>query len=134
MRGAGGTSGGIGQFLIGFAMICGGGYLFLSAIQVRFHFGLGSAMFSLGGFGLTGGMILVPFIFGVGIVFYNARNILGWVLVGGSLIALSFGIISSIGFSFRYMSAFDLITIIVLLVGGIGLFLNSLKNFERENL
>ena len=36
----------------------------------------------------TSGMVLIPFIFGIGIIFYNARNFLGWLLAGGSLVAL----------------------------------------------
>ena len=72
-------------------------------------------------------MVLIPFIFGVGMIFYDAKNILGWFLGIGSLIMLFFGIISSINFRFSPMSAFDLLTILVLTVGGAGLFLSSLK-------
>jgi len=72
-------------------------------------------------------MIMIPFMFGVGFIFYNAKNWLGWLLASGSLVALVFGVISSIQFTFRSMSAFDLIVILVLAVGGLGLFLRSLK-------
>lgn len=130
MRGAGGTKGGIGQFVIGFVMLVAGGYLFLDAISVVNHFSLGRGLFNIGNFKLTGGMVLVPFIFGIGMVFYNARNPIGWLLTGASLVMLGFGVISSIDFRLRTMSAFDLMTILVLLVGGIGLFLNSLRNFD----
>ena len=132
MRGAGGRPGGLGQFFIGFVMMCVGGYLFLNSIQVNTHFGLGRTFLSFGGLQLTGGMVLLPFIFGIGIVFYNSKNPLGWLLVIGALSAFSFGVISSVQFSFRRMSAFELITILVLAVGGLGLFLNSLKNFEAS--
>ncbi|WP_417761771.1 hypothetical protein [Shewanella sp.] len=134
MNGAGGTSGGIGQFFLGLAMICGGGYLLLNAISVTSSFGLGSRLYGVGmmgsQWGITGGMIMIPFILGVGMVFYNARNLLGWLLAGGSLVALIFGVIASVHFHLRNMSSFDLIVILVLLVGGIGLFLRSLKSME----
>lgn len=133
MRGAGGTSGGLGQFFIGFTMMCGGFYLLLNAITVRTSFGLGSRIYGFSAFGgnysLTSGMILIPFIFGVGIIFYNAKNPIGWLLTIGSTAALIFGVISSIHFSFRTMTAFDLMLILVLSVGGLGLFLRSLKSF-----
>lgn len=133
MRGAGGTSGGLGQFFIGFTMMCGGFYLLLNSISVRSSFGLGSQMYGFSAFGghysLSSGMVLIPFIFGVGIVFYNSKNPLGWLLSAGSTVALIFGVISSIHFSFRSMSAFDLMLILVLCVGGLGLFLRSLKSF-----
>ncbi len=133
MRGAGGTSGGIGQFFIGLAMLCGGIYLLLNSIHVTSNFGFGARLYNFsnfgGGFGITSGMIMIPFMFGVGIVFYNSRNWLGWLLALGSLAALIFGVIASVRFNMRHMSAFDLIVILVLTVGGLGLFLRSLKNF-----
>lgn len=130
MRGAGGSSGGVGQFFIGFIMICGGFYMLLSAIQVTSSFGMGSRLYAFGNFGVTSGMVMIPFMFGVGFIFYNSKNPIGWLLAGGSITALIFGVISSIQFTFRSMTAFDLITILVLSMGGLGLFLNSLRSFD----
>jgi hypothetical protein len=130
--GAGGTKGGIGRFFIGLIMIVAGGYLFLNAIHVTNHFHLGYSMYSFGGFRLTSGMVLLPFIFGVGMIFYNSKNIFGWGLAIASIVMLGFGIISSIQFRLRGMSAFELIVILILFVGGIGLFLSSLRNFDTD--
>lgn len=126
-RGAGGTKGGEGSFLIGIIMMIAGGYLLLKGIMIRPQFGLGNAMYSIGGFPVTTGLVLVPFAFGVGMVFYNSRNWLGWALACGSVIALMVGVIASINFTLVRMSAFDLLMILVLLMGGIGLFLRSLR-------
>jgi hypothetical protein len=131
MRGAGGTSGGVGQFFIGFIMLCGGLYLLLNSIIVTSNFGFGMRMYGFGQFGVTSGMIMIPFMIGTGIIFYDGKNPIGWLLSIGSLTALIFGVISSIHFSFRHMSAFDLITILVLFVGGLGLFLRSLKTIDE---
>jgi hypothetical protein len=131
MKGAGGTSGGIGTFFIGLFMMIGGFYLLLNAISVSSNFGFGRHLYrisAMGGYSITSGMVMIPFIFGIGLVFYNSRNIIGWVLTLGSITALIFGVISSIHFSFRSMSAFDLIVILVLAMGGIGLVLKSLKS------
>lgn len=132
LKGAGGTEGGIGRFFIGLAMMIGGGYLLLNAIHVTNHFSLGYGLYSFGGFRLTSGMVMIPFIFGIGIIFYNSKNFLGWILAVGSLIMLVFGVISSINFRIRSMSAFELIVILVLLVGGIGLFLSSLRKIGTD--
>ena len=131
MRGAGGTDGGLMPFLIGFVMMCSGFYMLLNAIVVRTHFNLGHSLYSLGGFGVTSGMIMIPFIFGIGIMFYNSKNYIGWMLAGGSIVAFIFGVISNINFSMRHMTAFDLIVIFVLAFGGLGLFLRSL--YPRKN-
>ena len=127
MRGAGGTSGGTGRFIIGLIMLCGGIYLLLNAIQIR-HYGLGARLYGFGGYSITSGMIMIPFMFGIGMLFYNARNPLGWLVSGGSLVALIFGVISSIQFTFRAMSAFDLVVILVLAVGGLGILLSSFRS------
>lgn len=127
-HGAGGTSGGIGRFFIGLVMMVAGGYLFLDAIQVTHQFHLGYALFRFGGMRLTTGLTLVPLIFGIGLIFYNARNPIGWLLSGASLVMLLFGIIASIQFRLRSLSAFDLIMILGLLSGGAGLFFSSLRS------
>jgi len=132
MKGAGGNSGGVGNFFIGLIMMCGGFYMLLNAITVSSNFGLGSRIYNMNAFGtgigITGGTIMIPFIFGVGLIFYNSKNILGWLLSIGSISALIFGVISSVRFSMRTMSSFDLIVILVLAVGGLGLFLRSLRS------
>ncbi|MFT6075199.1 MAG: hypothetical protein ACJAZ1_002126 [Yoonia sp.] len=108
-------------------MMIGGGYLLLNNIVVRPNFGLGAVAFRFGGLLITSGIIFIPFMFGVGIIFYNARNWLGWLLAGGSMIALIFGVIANMQLQFARISAFDLIVILVQLVGGIGQFLRSLR-------
>lgn len=127
MRGAGGTQGGTLMFLLGIIMMCGGFYLLLSSIVIRAQWGLGYSLYSFGGFGITSGMIMIPFLFGVGMVFYDSRSMLGWLLAVGSLAALIFGVIASANFNLRAMSAFDLIVMLVLAFGGVGLVLKSLN-------
>jgi hypothetical protein len=127
MRGAGGTEGGVGRFFLGLTMFVGGGYLFLESIRVTSGFHWGRALFQVGGVGLTGGMVLIPFVIGVGMLFYNGKNPLGWLVAAGSLVALSFGVISNVEMHLRDMSAFQLICILVLTVGGLGLLLGSLR-------
>ncbi len=133
MRGAGGTEGGAGRFFMGLLMMVVGGYLFLHNIQVSIGFGLGYTYFSAWGMGITSGMVLVPFLFGIGIIFYNASNFLGWLLALSSLAMLGFGVIAQTRFHLHNMSAFELLTILVLLVGGIGLFLSSLRSIKSSN-
>lgn len=128
MNGAGGTSGGTGQFFLGLIMMCGGFYLLLNGIVVSSNFGFSSRLFSVGsGYGISGGMVMIPMMIGIGMVFYNSRNYLGWLIALCSFAALVFGVISSVNMSLRTMSAFELICILVLAIGGLGLFLRSLK-------
>ncbi|HEY7563863.1 MAG TPA: hypothetical protein VIA81_02965, partial [Acidimicrobiia bacterium] len=54
--GAGGTPGGVGPFLLGVAITIAGGYLLLNSLRVL-H-GFGGTLFPIGGFNVTGGMVL----------------------------------------------------------------------------
>ena len=126
--GAGGTSGGNGRFLLGLTMTIGGLYLMLNAIHVDFRHGFfGMGLFSLGGFNITSGYVLIGFMFGIGMMFYNSKNPLGWFLVFASLVMLIFGVITSANFRLRHMTSFDLLSILILLCGGLGLLLSSLR-------
>ena len=132
MRGAGGTPGGEGRFFIGIVMMCGGFYMLLNAMIVNAGFGFGRTLYHFGGFGVTSGMIFIPFLFGIGFLFYNSKNYLGWLLSGGAIVALIFGVLSNMEISFRRMSVFDLIVILVLCFGGIGLFLSSFRPASQQ--
>ena len=125
-RGAGGTEGGTVTFFVGFVMMIGGLYMLLSEMIVRPQFGFGAQVFSYGGVNVTTGMVFIPFLFGIGLVFYNARNWLGWMLSGGAMVALIFGVIANLNIRLAKMTAFDLTVILVLMVGGLGLLLRAL--------
>jgi hypothetical protein len=111
-------------FLVGFLMFVGGAYMLLNAIHVNFHFGY---PYRYGGMQIASGFVMIPFMLGVGMIFYNPNNIWGWLIAGGSLVMLIFGVISNTTFNLRHMTAFELIVILVLMVGGIGLFLSSMR-------
>ncbi len=136
-KGAGGTSGGIGRYLIGLFMMCTGGYLFLTKIMVTtgafsHGFGMGTRLYGVGGgFNVTGGMILIPFFIGIFMVFWNSNNPLGWLLSLLSVVALIAGIIVNIRMTLMPMNGFDILMLIVLMAGGAGMFFSSLKNFDK---
>ncbi len=132
IQGAGGTPGGTGSFVLGFVMMSAGFYMLLQSIHVSQSFNMGTSLFHVAAFGgaasITGGMILIPLVFGIGMIFYNARNLIGWALALGSVSALIFGVLAGLQFTLRSMSLFDLLTILVLSIGGLGLFLSSLRS------
>ncbi|MCB9497192.1 MAG: hypothetical protein H6686_09955 [Fibrobacteria bacterium] len=128
MRGAGGTRGGVESFLLGLSMMFAGGYLLLQSIKVTTVFSMGYGLYRFGGMTLTSGMVLIPMFLGVAMIFWNARNWLGWVLALGSLIALIAGVIASVQFHIIHMSLFEFLVILVLAVGGTALFARSLMD------
>ena len=120
MKGAGGTTGGIGIFLGGAAMVIAGGYLLLTRVTVASG---GWQMWGYNAFGLS----LVPLLVGIGVLFYNGKSLVGWGLTfAGSIIILA-GIIANLRIYFQPSSLFDTIMILGLLAGGIGLVARSLR-------
>lgn len=126
--GAGGSNGGSFRFLFGLMMMVAGGYLLLSAVQVAW----GSHLFHVSGVGITTGYVFIPFVIGVVLLFMNARNPLGWVLAVGSIVMLVTGVVVNTRFVLRPLTAFELISILVLLFGGVGLFLSSFRRSDSE--
>ena len=120
IRGAGGTPGGMGQFLMGLVMAVAGGYLLTSRVTVT------SGFWTFGGYD-TFGLSLIPLIFGIGIVFFNGKSVLGWLLLlAGSVIILA-GILMNLRIYFEHTSLFNTIMMLVLLFGGIGLMARAVK-------
>ncbi|HAI76088.1 MAG TPA: hypothetical protein DCM08_07530 [Microscillaceae bacterium] len=115
------------RLLIGLIMTIAGGYLFLNSVYVFNFFNTYQTLMTVGRFNLTTGYVLIPFIFGIGLIFYDSSNFLGWLLAVGGLGLLFFGIITNLQFTLRTMSAFELILITTLLVGGIGLTLSGFR-------
>ena len=131
MTGAGGTPGGTGRFFLGLILLVAGLYLFLGNIQVSNSFSLGYDLFRLGGLRVTPGLVLIPFLLGVGLIFFNARNVWGWLCTAASVVMLIFGVLASLHFHLRPLSALELLMMLVLMGGGLGLFLSSLRNFSK---
>lgn len=119
-RGAGGTPGGLGEFLLGFVMACAGGYLLTQQVTVTSGFW---TFWGYNAFGLT----LVPLLVGVALLFFNGRSKPGWLLlIGGATILLA-GILMNLEIYFRQTSLFNTLMMLVLLFGGVGLIARSLR-------
>ena len=120
-RGAGGTPGGLWEFLLGAGMAVAGGYLLLNQVTVTSGFW---SFWGANTFGLT----LVPFIFGVGLLFFDGRSKPGWILVFCGLVIIFAGIIAHLRIYFRAATLFETLVMLVLLAGGIGLVARSLRS------
>ncbi len=129
VQGAGGTPGGIYTFLFGLGMTIGGGFLFVNHVKVGYRAWGFFGRSSRGGFGAYGGqgLMLIPLLIGIGFLFFNSKSIVGWVLMGGGALIILLGIITSLRFHFPQTSLFNLLVMLVLLVGGLGLMLRSLR-------
>jgi len=113
-RGAGGTPGGLVEFFVGLGMAIAGAYLLTNQVIVT------SSFWSMWGFNAFG-LSLVPLIFGIGILFFNGKSIVGWLLLFAGVVIIFAGIITNLQIYFQPTSLFNTIVMLVLLAGGIGL-------------
>jgi hypothetical protein len=122
----GGTAGGLGHFVLGFIMTCIGGYLFVNQVTV-----VGSYWNFWGGnsFGIT----LLPMLFGIGLLFWRGRSILGWILTISGALFIFAGILANLHIFFQPLSLFNTIVILVLLVGGLGLIARSVQSHPSQS-
>lgn len=119
-RGAGGTKGGIGEFLIGLAMAIGGGYLFMNQVHVS------SSYWTLYGYNAFG-LSLLPLLAGIGLLFFNGRSKIGWLLTFAGAVIILIGIIANLTVYWQSTSLFNTLMIFTLIAGGIGLIARALK-------
>lgn len=122
-NGAGGTPGGIGEFFLGLLLAVAGAYLLTTQVTVS------SSYWTLWGYN-TFGLSLLPLIFGVGILFFNGKSIIGWILLFVGVVIIFTGIITNLQIYFQPTSLFNTITMLVLLAGGIGLIARSLVSHK----
>ena len=120
LRSPGGTSGGLVEFLGGVAMVVAGGYLLTTRVTVS------SGYWTLWGYDAFG-LSMVPLMVGIGVLFFNARSVLGWfLLLVGSVIIVT-GIVANLRIYFQPTSLFNTIMILGLMAGGIGLVIRGLR-------
>ena len=120
-RGAGGTRGGVGEFLLGLGMSAAGAYLLTQRVTVTSgHW----TMWGYNAFGLS----LLPLLFGIGLLFFNGRSVAGWLLTFVGVVVILAGIITNLDIYFQPTSLFNTLVMLVLLAGGIGLVARSLRS------
>ncbi|HEU4479527.1 MAG TPA: hypothetical protein VFR80_13495 [Pyrinomonadaceae bacterium] len=127
LRGAGGTPGGIGEFILGLVMATAGAYLLTNQVMVT------SSFWSIWGYNAFG-LSLVPLIFGIGILFFNGKSIIGWLLLLVGVVIIFTGILMNLQIYFQRTSLFNTILMLVLLAGGIGLIFRALAPHGRRDV
>jgi hypothetical protein len=101
-------------------MVIAGGYLLLTRVTVTSG---GWYFYGYNAFGLS----LFPLLIGIGILFFNGRSPIGWVLTLAGALIILVGILSHLSIYFQPSSLFDTLVILVLIAGGLGLVARGLK-------
>ena len=130
MRGSGGTSGGVGEFTVGFVLAGLATWLFLDSVIVSTE---GRGWVALGMNGMSGGqmgdtvssgLLFLPFFLGVLSLFVDARRGWAWKLTYGGVAILVIEILSRVRFLFQTRAS-HLMLMLVLFAAGAGLMIRS---------
>ena len=121
MAGAGGTPGGVGQFFIGLMCAVAGGWLLTNQVQVTS--GGFWSFYGVSSFGLS----LIPFLVGTGMIFFNGKSVVGWLLLAAGITIIIVGVLANLRIYFQPTSLFNTLMMLGLLAGGIGAMAAALK-------
>jgi hypothetical protein len=109
---------------MGFAMACAGGYLLADRVTVT------SGYWNFYG-GNSFGLTLIPMLIGIGMLFWNGKSVIGWLLTSAGAIFILVGVIANLHLYFQPTSLFHTMIMLVLLAGGLGLIARSLTPHHR---
>ena len=109
-------------------MACAGGWLLTNQVTVSSEYFASAFLvpvinYRMHAFGLS----LVPFIAGIGFLFFNGRSVAGWLLTVAGLAIILAGVLMSLHIYFQPTSLFNTLMMLLLLFGGLGLIARSLK-------
>jgi hypothetical protein len=102
-------------------MAAAGGYLLTSRVVV--HTNPWMVWGGYNGFGLS----LIPLLIGIGMLFFDGRSLVGRLLTFVGAVIIFAGILLNLNVYFQATSLFATLIMLVLLAGGIGLVLRSLR-------
>lgn len=111
------------EFLAGIAMLSVGGYWLLSAVTVSTNFFNG---FHIGKMNMSGGLVVVPFIVGIIMLFFNFESLAAKIVIGAGLLIILGSIIYSTSFRMNPMALYDYLIILIGIFGGAALILKVL--------
>ena len=129
VRGAGGTPGGIGTFIAGLLLSAVGGYLVLNQVQVTSSF----TFFGLSGWNRPAsfGLTMLPMLIGVGVLFFDGKSKLGWILTAGGALTIVAAVLMSLSIHWEATSLFNTLLMFGMLAAGLGLVARSLRPYPE---
>ncbi len=107
------------QFLAGLAMLIAGLFIFSQKVMVSSgFFGIG---FSLGGFRMGNGLIMVPFIIGIVWMFVTEGSVGSKLFTAASILIVILAVIITTDIRLMHVTLYEWALILVLIFGGAGL-------------
>jgi hypothetical protein len=112
------------QFFIGLIILGVGLFWVFQTAQVRTNWG--SYLFSIGSWHAPNGVIIIPFLIGIVMLFMMERKIFGWIVTVIGVLSILLAIIMSVRIEFVRTSLFNYVLMFGFIAAGGGLVLKSL--------
>jgi hypothetical protein len=127
-EGPGGTPGGLGEAVVGLVMTAIGIYMVFDRVSVHTSFWR-----FYGGPGTSFGLTMLPLLIGIGVLFFNGRSVIGWLLTIAGLALILVGVLMNLDIYFRPTSLWATIVMFGLIAGGLGVFAKGLRPHTRKS-
>lgn len=118
------------SFFIGLLMLGGGLFMIFQNIEVTSSWGYGGHFFSIGSFHLSNGLIMLPIIIGIGMLFLMERKIFGWIVLSIGIVIVLLSVMMTTHLHWNRSNAFTFIIMFGLTAAGGAL---VLKELFRKN-
>lgn len=112
------------EFLGGLTMLVVGLFLFTNKVTVQTSFFSGTL--AIGGVNINSGLVIIPLIIGIVILFARPHSFAGKLITGLGLLIIVVSIIASTTISLPRISLYEWILYLVLIFGGLGLLCRAL--------
>ena len=114
------------RFFVGLLMLAGGLFMIFQNISVSSSWGHGGYFLSFGNFNLANGMIMLPIIIGIGMLFTMKRKIFGWTVLAIGVVIVLLSVLLTTSIHWRTTNAYIFIIMFGLTAAGAGLVLREL--------
>lgn len=119
------------RFFVGLLMFGGGLFMILQNVDVTSGWGgFGGSFFRIGSYALPNGLIMLPIIIGIGMLFVMDRKIFGWIVLSLGIVILLLSIIMSVHLHWRTSNAYVFLVMFGLVAAGGGMMLREL--FKKD--
>ena len=114
------------KFFIGLVMLAVGLFMIFQNITVSSSWGRGGYFYHIGNFGISNGMIMLPIIIGIGMLFFMRKRIFGWIVLAIGVAFVLFTVLATTHITWRTPSAYVFVIMFGMTAAGAGLVLREL--------
>jgi hypothetical protein len=112
------------RFFIGLLLLGGGLFMILQNINVTSNWG--GYFFHIGSFHLANGMIMLPAIVGIGMLFLMDRKIFGWIVLSIGIVIILLSVLLTTHLEWRRTNAYIFIIMFGMVAAGGGIVIREL--------